>query len=142
METYIEYNGTRLNVPGDCAFTRSVAWETEERRSHDGTRTSQSISFLKRAGRKPHMYQLSFTSQARIMDISIPAILDMYESLAGQQVQLVYSGYPYGRVIISDVTLALSSDSIKGIYAVQVSLNLQETKIYTPSESSVSVRLV
>lgn len=141
-KTYFQYNGNRYMIPSDCAFSRSNAWITTERRAQDSSKTAQSIAIMKTSGRQPVTYQLSWRVAAAHESIQIMDVLDRYESLIGKQVELFYSGMNCGLVIITDGSIAISPDSISGVVSVNFAFNMKETKIYTPSENRINVRFV
>lgn len=125
-----------IYLPADCSFTTANAWDTVEKRASDATATIQNISVMTHSGRQPTTFQISFTTVSSINSTKRDIFdeLMMYESVVGKSVRLIYANYDFGKCIVSDGTFAISNDGINGIYAINVSFNIKESSIYTPSK--------
>ena len=137
ITTYMvdQRDGEGYYMPADCAFTTSAAWDTIERRASDSTKTVQNIALLRRRGKQPATYQISFIVRSSFdTQDDIFDMLAQYESIVGHNVRLYYSNFDFGLCIISDGAFALSCDSISGVYALSVSYNLKESIVYTPGK--------
>lgn len=139
--TYLTFNNEIYYIPADCSFTRSSAWETVERRSTDSTRTAQAITLLKKYGYQPKTYQLTFNLFANLNEQNMFDLLSNYEMLVGKEVQLNYSNYPFGVMVITDGTFSLNVDGIRGIAVINVSYNLRESTVVTTS-SAINVKTI
>lgn len=141
-KTYLKLNSEIYDLPADCSFTKASSWLTDERKSTDSSGTAQNITFLKRSGRQPQTFQIQFAFVAAHEDQNLFELLERYESLVGKQVELFYSGYPFGLCIVTDGSVALQVDYARGMAALTISYNLKETIIYTPTSSAVSVSFI
>lgn len=132
ITTYFESDSQDYYIPSYAAITQAIAWETAEKRSTDSSGTSQSITFLKKAGRRGHTYQIRFNLAQGQESDSLYDILARYESVIGKTGRLFYCGMPMGRVIITDGSFTIATDSVNGIPALSIALNARETTVYTP----------
>lgn len=141
IRTYIELeNGAIVYIPASASFTTSVAWETLERKSCDSSGTSQSITFLKKSGRRGRSFQIQFVLSQSEETQPLYDILSAYESVIGRTGNVYYSGIPYGRIIITDGSFTISNDGMRGIDRLSIALNCLETKVFTPRNNAPNVR--
>lgn len=136
----VDSKGSAHVLPAHCAFTHSQAWDTKERRATDSTGTIQNITVMTRRGRQPATVQLSFVLTQAFLNDSIFNALAEYESLVGQNVELIYSNKSFGRCIVENGTFSMSTDYALGVTTLNVALNLKNSIVYTPSGKSGNVK--
>lgn len=133
MSTYIECKGERITIPASCSFSHSNAWNTIEKRSTDASGTVQNIVYMQKKGMQPNTYQISFVlTQSQVADEIYDVIL-RFETLIGQQVNLVYSNYHIQNLVVQDGSFTLDTDSITGLRTLSISMNLKESIVITQS---------
>lgn len=143
IKTYIELDGGSIvYIPASASFTTSIAWETSERKSCDSSGTSQSITFLKKSGRRGRSFQIQFSLSQSEEEQPIYDVLSAYENVVGKTGNIYYSGIQYGRIIVTDGSFTLSNDGIRGIDRLSISFNCLETKVFTQRNNAPNVRFV
>lgn len=142
MAAYFEFDGARIPIPNDCAFTCADSWTTQERRSGDATGTAQSISIMERAGKQPTTVQLSF-SLDETTGGDVFHLWATFDSLIGASGLLVYADRAFGRYIVTDGSFTVLTDGALGAYGVSVSLNLKENAPVVPAErDTINTRFI
>lgn len=146
IKTLIQHNDKQYYIPSSCSFTQTNAWTTVDKRSLDSNNKMQSISVLQRNGKTPCTYSLSFIidNKTPTYDTSYKSIYDSlydYESLVGENISFIYSGYIFNDLLITDGTFALQNDSILGMTSISITYNIREaTKNIQPKYNTKPVR--
>lgn len=139
VNSYIQINNKKYNLPSDCSLSSGNSCQTKERKMSDGTDTSYAItSFVKPAA---NTYSLSFIlTRAEYPDL-MRELYD-WESLVGKTGQFTYCNIPFGDVIISDISVAFQLDGTTGVTAINISFNLKDNIVITRKAEKVNVRLI
>ena len=107
VNSYIQINNKKYNLPSDCSLSSGNSCQTKERRMSDGTRTSYAItSFIKPAA---NTYSLSFVLTSNEYPDLMRELYD-WESLVGKTGNFSYCNIPFGDVIITDMSAAFQVD--------------------------------
>lgn len=104
----------------------------------DGSKTSYSITTF----RKPQVstFSLSFTlTTAEYTDILERVY--KWESLVGKNIEFQYCSIPFGKLIITSMSVSFGLDGTKGIVSAALTLNMKENLVIT-QKSKIATRLV
>lgn len=139
VNSYIQINNKKYNLPSDCSLSSGNSCQTKERRMSDGTKTSYAItSFVKPAA---NTYSLSFVLTSNEYPDLMRELYD-WESLVGKTGNFNYCNIPFGDVIITDMSATFQVDGTLGITAINISFNLKDNIVITRKAENVNVRLV
>ena len=139
VNSYLSIDNKRYNLPSDCSLSTGNSCVTKERKMSDGSDTSYAIvSFVKPSS---NTYSLSFIlTRSEYTDL-MRELYD-WESLVGRTGTFTYCNIPFGDVIITDMSVAISLDGVIGVNAINVSLNLKDNIVITKKTENVIVRLI
>lgn len=139
VESYLSIDNKRYNLPSDCSLSSGNSCVTKERKMSDGSDTSYAIaSFVKPSS---NTYSLSFILTIQEYPDLMRELYD-WESLVGKTGSFTYCNIPFGDVIITDMSVAISLDGVLGVTAINVSLNLKDNIVITKKAEKVIVRLI
>ena len=139
VESYLFIGNNRYNLPSDCSLSTGNSCQTKERKMSDGSDTSYAIvSFVKPSS---NTYSLSFILTSQEYPDLMRELYD-WESLVGKTGTFTYCNIPFGDVIITDMSVAISLDGVLGVTAINVSLNLKDNIVITKKTENVVVRLI
>ena len=139
VESYLSIDNKRYNLPSDCSLSTGNSCVTKERKMSDGSDTSYAIvSFVKPSS---NTYSLSFILNRSEYPDLMGELYD-WESLVGKTGSFTYCNIPFGDVIITDMSVAISLDGVLGVNAINVSLNLKDNIVITKKTENVVVRLI
>ena len=129
MITGLIIDNIEYEFPADCSFNIGQSATTRDTRSYDYTKTSQSLFRVVRG--QPNTYSVSFNITPRDTD-NLMETQAKYDSIVGKRGELVYSNYPLGDVFIDNISFAIQTDSIIGVVAIGVTINMRENRKATP----------
>lgn len=139
VSSYIQIGDKKYNLPSDCSLSSGNSCVTKERKMSDGSDTSYAIaSFVKPSS---NTYSLSFILTSQEYPDLMREMYD-WESLVGKTGSFTYCNIPFGDVIITDMSVAISLDGVLGVTAINVSLNLKDNIVITKKAEKVIVRLI
>lgn len=136
MATYFTLEGNKYELPSDCNLSIGDSCDITEKRMSDGSGTSYSITTFNKP--QPITYSLSFV-RSRMEVPNIVDDLQRWESLVGENVSLTYCDIPIGNIIVSDLSVSFSLDSIAGIIGLAITLNLRENLVITKKSDKIKI---
>lgn len=136
MTTQIKYKNKLFNIPSDCSLSTGNSCETKTSRMSDGTDTSYSITTFK----KPQVSTYSLGFNVTINEY--PDVINevyKFENLVGKNIDFIYCGIPFGKLIIENISVSLGLDGVKGITNAAISFSMKDNIVITNKAKTAEI---